>query len=120
MSLLFCCAELSCWLAVKCGHRCGSVATLSARHVQGQRSLKVRQSVLGAAAEGAELTHIPYGGNFEAGGGAGEAADARRALVTNAGLRRPRTPRMRARLALEALRRGVAHARGAVARVRRF
>ena len=69
---------------------------------------------------GAELTRIPYGGNFTAGGGGGEAtADARRALASNAGLRKPRTARARLRMAVEVVRRAFVAARGAVRRVRR-
>jgi hypothetical protein len=69
---------------------------------------------------GGELTRIPYGGNFAAGGGGGgeAAADTRRALATNAGLRRVRTPQLRAQLAAEGARQAFARARGAVARVR--
>ncbi|KAK9839222.1 hypothetical protein WJX81_002161 [Elliptochloris bilobata] len=81
----------------------------------------VGYKLLGSAGDladetGAELTRIPYGGNFVAGGGSEAAADARRALVSNAGLRRPRTVRVRARLALEAVRRSFTAARGAVMR----
>lgn len=71
------------------------------------------------ACAGTELTRIPYGGNFTAGGGAGEAtADARRALASNAGLRKQRTARARLRMALEAVRRSFVAARGTVRRVR--
>jgi hypothetical protein len=68
---------------------------------------------------GGELTRIPYGGNFAAGGGGGgeAAAETRRALATNAGLRRTRTPQLRAQLAAEGARQAFMRARGAVARV---
>ena len=69
---------------------------------------------------GTELTCIPYGGNFTVGDGGGEAAaDARRALASNAGLRKQRTARARLRMALEAVRRSFVAARGTVRRVRR-
>ena len=71
------------------------------------------------ARAGAELTRIPYGGNFSPGDDGGEAtADARRALAANAGLRKQRTARVRLRMALEAARRSFTAARGAVRRVR--
>ena len=71
------------------------------------------------ACAGAELTRIPYGGNFTAGDGGGEAAaDARRALASNAGLRKQRTARVRSSTALEAVRRSFLAARSAVRRVR--